>query len=107
MTLPREIRAARWASTAAPASAHRALTRASREDRVVTGLRPVGCPWKARTTPIAPKARRSDVTPSARLHPTKQALQMLYCAQMGWPGPSTSLPEDFDTWLVVLVVLSS
>jgi hypothetical protein len=55
----------------------------------------------------APKGRRSDVTPSDRLHPTKQALQMLYCAQMGWPGPSTSLPEDFDTWLVVLVVLSS
>jgi hypothetical protein len=55
----------------------------------------------------APKGRRSDVTPCARLHPTKQALQMLYCAQMGWPGPSTSLPEDFDTWLVVLVVLSS
>src|ERR1700681_454926 len=57
--------------------------------------------------PTRPKSRHSGVTSSARLHPTKQALQMLYCAQMGWPGPSTSLPEDFDTWLVVLVVLSS
>lgn len=32
---------------------------------------------------------------------------MLYCAQMGWLDPSTSLPEDFDTWLVVLDVLCS
>jgi hypothetical protein len=21
---------------------------------------------------------------------------MVYCAQMGWPDPSTSLPEDFE-----------
>jgi hypothetical protein len=32
---------------------------------------------------------------------------MLYCVQMGWLGPSTSLPEDLDTWPVVLAVLSS
>jgi len=32
---------------------------------------------------------------------------MLYCAQMGWLDPSTSPPEDFDTWPVVLAVLSS
>jgi hypothetical protein len=29
---------------------------------------------------------------------------MLYWRQMGWLGPSTSLPEDVETWLVVLVV---
>jgi hypothetical protein len=63
--------------------------------------------WEGSDHPNTPQTRRSNVTPSARLHPTKQALQMLYCAEMGWPGPSTSLPEDFDTWLVVLVVLSS
>jgi hypothetical protein len=32
---------------------------------------------------------------------------MLYWRQMGWLGPSTSLPEDFETWPVVLVVHSS
>jgi hypothetical protein len=29
---------------------------------------------------------------------------MLYCVRWGGWGPSTSLPEDVDTWLVVLVV---
>ncbi len=29
---------------------------------------------------------------------------MVYCAKMGWLGPSTSLPKDFVTWLVVRVV---
>jgi hypothetical protein len=28
---------------------------------------------------------------------------MVYCVQMGYLGPSTSLPEDFNTWPVVLV----
>ena len=32
---------------------------------------------------------------------------MLYCAETGWVIPSKSLPEDFETWPVVLVVLSS
>jgi hypothetical protein len=29
---------------------------------------------------------------------------MLYCVRWGGPDPSKFLPEDFDTWLVVLVV---
>ena len=55
----------------------------------------------------APKGRRSDVTPSDPLHPRKEALSDGILSQMGWLGVCTSLPEDFDTWLVVLVVLSS
>jgi hypothetical protein len=54
-----------------------------------------------------PKSRGPGVTPSARLRPTKQALPHVILRQMGWLGPSTSLPEDFNTWPVVLVVLSS
>src|ERR1019366_4822971 len=34
----------------------------------------------------------------------KRRFRMLYWRQMGWLGPSTSLPEDVETWLVVLVV---
>jgi hypothetical protein len=29
---------------------------------------------------------------------------MVYCAEIGWLDPSKFLPEDFDTWLVVLAV---
>jgi hypothetical protein len=32
---------------------------------------------------------------------------MLYCAQKGRVASSMCLPEDFETWPVVLVVLSS
>ena len=32
---------------------------------------------------------------------------MVYCAELGRMDPSEFLPEDFETWLVVLVVHSS
>ena len=54
-----------------------------------------------------PKRCRTGVTPAAGLHPSKQALLHVILRQMGWLGPSTSPPEDFHTWPVVLAVLSS
>ncbi len=57
--------------------------------------------------PPAPQKCRSEVTSHPHLHPSKQALLDGILRQMGWPGPSTSPPEDFETWLLVLVVLSS
>lgn len=53
------------------------------------------------------KSRRSEVTSKGFQHSNKQAHSHAILRQMGWPGPSTCLPEDFVTWLVVLVDLSS
>src|SRR5271170_2062699 len=79
----------------------------TRDSRIVSSL---GLPFELVRRPelsnTTPKSRRSVVTSSGFRHPTKRARQMLYCAQMGWLGPSTSLPEDFETWPVVLVVLT-
>ncbi len=43
-------------------------------------------------------------TPSPRLHPSEQALLHGILRQIGWLDPSKFLPEDFDTWPVVLAV---
>jgi hypothetical protein len=50
---------------------------------------------------------RSEVTPWRGLRLRKQALSDVILRQMGWLGPSTPPPEVLETWLVVLVVLSS